>query len=120
MKKSAVITILGLVALGAVIIFVIKQGGNEKGENLDAFAQCLSQKGVAMYGSANCPHCQNEKNRFGEAFRYINYVECLSEPRRCVDQGINSVPTWLLANGQKLVGEQGLEKLAQASGCPLK
>lgn len=119
MKKSKVIIILGLAVLATVIIFAVKQSANESSNNLDAFAQCLTQKGLVMYGSATCPHCQNEKNRFGEAFQHVNYVECLTESKRCVEKGINSVPTWVLADGQKLVGEQGLEKLAVVSGCKI-
>ena len=53
--------------------------------NLDTFAQCLTDKGVTMYGSVNCPHCLSQKAMFGESFQYVTYVECTEEYERCAD-----------------------------------
>ncbi len=86
---------------------------------LDDFAKCLASKNITMYGTYNCPHCLNEKKAFGSSFQYVSYVECTQEPNKCVDAGIMEVPTWVFPDGKKLVGEQGLEKLSQESGCPL-
>ena len=57
----------------ALLIFIIwvlvselgGQSGSEQANALNAFAQCLSEKAVTMYGADWCPHCQNEKNAFG-------------------------------------------------------
>lgn len=84
----------------------------------DTFAKCLTAKGAIMYGANWCSHCQNEKKAFGESFKFINYVECPQNPKQCLDAGVNGYPTWIFSNGKKLVGEQGLKKLSQASGCP--
>src|ERR1041385_8352379 len=43
---------------------------------LDSFAQCVSAKGARMYGAWWCPHCADQKELFGFAFQYVNYVEC--------------------------------------------
>ena len=90
----------------------------------DAFAKCLTARGAVMYGADWCPHCQEEKAAFGAAFRFINYVECPAEPKRCLDAGVQSYPTWIFPaspaggpDGQKLVGRQGLTRLAEASDC---
>lgn len=72
-----------------------------------------------MYGAKWCPHCQNEKKAFGDSFRLVPYVECPDDPKKCLAAGINGYPTWVFPDGKKLEGEQGLEKLSQASGCPL-
>ena len=87
--------------------------------NLDNFAQCLADKKITMYGASWCPHCLNEKNRFGDSFRLVPYVECPDNIKMCLDLGINGYPTWILPDGKKLEGEQGIEKLSQESGCPL-
>ncbi len=87
--------------------------------NLDAFAQCLAGKEAAMYGADWCPHCQNEKRAFGNSFKFIPYVECPADPRRCLAAGIAGYPTWIFSDGRRLEGEQGLAGLAAASGCPL-
>lgn len=86
---------------------------------LDPFAQCLAEKGVIMYGADWCAHCQKEKKEFGSAFKYVPYVECPRDPKKCMEKGVDGYPTWILDNGKKLVGEQGLEKLARESGCLL-
>ena len=87
--------------------------------NLDEFAKCLAEKELTMYGADWCPHCQNEKNNFGESFQYVPYVECPDEPQLCIEKGIEDYPTWLLPDGTKFVGEQGLQKLSEISNCIL-
>jgi Zn ribbon nucleic-acid-binding protein len=98
--------------------------GTAKPSNLDAFAQCLTQKKVLMYGSSVCPHCADQKKLFGSSFKYVTYVECFVPGSRqgspaCVKADIHAVPTWVFPNGARLVGEQSLQMLSAATGCPL-
>lgn len=86
---------------------------------MDVFAKCVAAAGAVMYGADWCPHCQNEKNAFGESFKFINYVECPDNPNLCLQKGIKGYPTWIFGDGSALVGEQGLERLSQATACPL-
>lgn len=95
-----------------------------KAKNLDAFARCLTQKKTIMYGSAICPHCQDQKRMFGASFQYVTYVECFVPGSRqyspaCVKADVRAVPTWAFPNGARLVGVQPLEMLSAATGCPL-
>ncbi len=117
MNKKVFITIIvvGIAVLVGVLFF----GRNESKVNLDEFAQCLSDKGVTMYGAEWCAHCQNQKKEFGDSFRLVSYVECPQNTQTCLEKGISGYPTWILPDGQKLVGEQELEKLSQKTGCPL-
>lgn len=115
---SKVIIVFGaalVIAVGALILSSSGGGGSE----LDGFAQCLASKGATMYGAAWCSHCESEKKAFGKSFRFISYVECPDEPQRCIVAGVESYPTWIFSDGKKLVGEQGLLKLSQESGCEL-
>lgn len=112
--------------IGAAIIFSVAAGGiwwsraqSNEPHPLDGFAQCLAQNDVTMYGADWCPHCQNEKKEFGRAFKYVPYVECPENPKQCLELGIEGYPTWIFEDGRRLVGEQGLGKLAQESGCAL-
>lgn len=115
-----------LVGIIIIVIAILTAGAlwylsqpEETVASLDGFAKCLAEKKVTMYGAAWCPHCQNEKKAFGSSFKYVPYVECPAEPQRCVAAGIDGYPTWILGDGQKLVGEQGLQKLSAESGCAL-
>lgn len=85
----------------------------------DVFAQCLTEKGVVMYGADWCPHCQNQKKLFGSSFQYVAYVECPKEPKVCLEKNITGYPTWLVADGTRLEGEQSFLSLEQQSGCSL-
>lgn len=109
--------VLAGIALVGVFTFV---GGAPKEVNaaVVGLAQCLQGKGAMMYGTKSCPYCRAEKAAFGEAFQYINYVECTEEPNRCVAAGVEGVPMWTFTDGTRLEGAQGLEGLARASGCP--
>ena len=105
-----------LIVVGLYIFF--RSGGVPEGK-YDAFAQCLAQKGVTMYGAAWCQACQREKANFGSAFRFIPYVECPENAKQCLDLGIGCYPTWIFPGGKKLEGYQGLENLSRESGCEL-
>lgn len=85
----------------------------------DEFAQCLTEKGIVMYGAEWCSYCKAEKKAFGSSFRLVNYVECPDNPQLCLERGIEGYPTWMFADGRKLEGKQGLEKLSWESGCLL-
>ena len=92
---------------------------------LDPFAQCLKDKGAVFYGAFWCPHCQATKRMFGSAARLLPYVECSTPDGKeqlqiCKDKDIKGYPTWTFANSTTtLTGEQTLDALSSASGCPL-
>lgn len=127
--KFALVIVIVVVIVGIIVLSWFVLHGGESGENtpVAALAQCLAQKGATVYGAEWCPHCQNQKNMFGEAFKYISYVECPKNPAQCLAAGITGYPTWTfpstnsgqVANGSRLEGEQELGKLAEASGCAL-
>lgn len=115
--KLIVGTVVVLTAFIAGAVFTVGRGAVKEAAALEGFAQCLTQKGFTMYGAYWCPHCQNEKAAFGDAFKNVNYVECTKEPNRCVAAKIDGYPTWIGPEGLRLEGEQGVKGLSQASGC---
>ena len=117
-QMKILILIIVIAVLSAIYLFYSTKSQSTVGK-YDDFAKCLASKNITMYGTYNCPHCLNEKKAFGSSFQYVSYVECTQEPNKCVDAGIVEVPTWIFPDGRKLIGEQGLEKLSQESGCPL-
>jgi len=120
-KKNIFILIIGILVLGTIATIIIQSGETPavSSTKYDAFAQCLATKKLTMYGASWCSHCKAEKARFGDSFKYVPYVECTENPNECLAKGIESYPTWIDANGQKYVGEQGLEGLSKISGCQL-
>jgi hypothetical protein len=88
-----------------------------------ALAECLTSKGLKMYGTYWCPHCKDQKKEFGSAWSKINYIECSEQgnPRSqlkvCADAGIEGYPTWVTPDGSKLTGPQTFKALADKAGC---
>ena len=72
-----------------------------------------------MYGSFWCPHCEHQKELFGEAVELLPYVECDpdgvdSQAELCQEKEIQGYPTWEI-DGEFYVGGRSLEELAQLS-----
>lgn len=95
----------------------------DKGGVYAPLAKCLTKKGVRMYGAYWCPHCADQKEMFGEDFRFVNYIECdpkgeNNDAPRCQRDKIDSYPTWYFpATGYDSHGTKPLEKVAAMAGC---
>lgn len=108
--------LLGVGVFGALILAaVLKSNAPSKYDDL---AQCLTDKGVQMYGAHWCSACAQQKELFGSAFRKVEYVECSSPGSRTFDlcTDITSTPTWEGEEG-RLTGVRTPEALAQEYGC---
>jgi len=117
MKKIKKITRVSIIIL--VIISLLIVGCTNSPSLYDSFAQCLTEKGVTMYGTEWCPHCKNQKAEFGGSFQYVNYVDCDRSREVCDNAGVQGYPTWEI-EGQSYAGEQSLGRLASLSGCQLE
>ncbi len=77
-----------------------------------------------MYGAWWCPHCADQKETFGYAFQYVNYVECSPAGQRtlndvCKQAGVKNFPTWQFADGSRTEGTKPLAVLSDKTGCRL-
>jgi len=116
-----VIIVVAIVAVCAGLYLLLRHKQNSR---MDAFAQCLGTKGAKMYGAYWCPHCADQKEKFGSSFQYAPYIECgikgsHAEAQICVDAGVKHFPTWTFADGARVEGDHPLEFLGDATGCPL-
>lgn len=90
----------------------------------DEFAQCIKDSGTTFFGAFWCPHCQAQKAMFGSSARLLPYVECSTPDGEgrlqvCIDEGIESYPTWEYPDGTRQSGEVPLVTLAEKTGCTL-
>jgi len=112
-----------LISLLIVCAFVfVGCGSPEVDPRTEEIAKCLGEKGAKMYGAVWCGHCNSQKKGFGDAWEYINYIEC--DPQtdkegaiKCVEADLEGFPTWEFANGDRLLGRQNMEVLAEKAGC---
>ncbi|MFM7087793.1 MAG: hypothetical protein ACKOXO_12510 [Cyanobium sp.] len=85
-----------------------------------ALAEHLRARGVVFYGAYWCQHCFDQKVLFGQqAGDRLPYLECARDEagaRRCEQAGMTAYPTWVLPDGQRLIGVQSLQQLATWSG----
>ena len=123
MKKKSYLWI-GLIALLIIVPFGFYFYNQSTPGKLDAFAQCLGDKGATYYGAFWCPHCQAQNKLFGKSKPELPYVECSTpdgqgRTQQCIEAEINTYPTWEFADGERLLGEQELATLAEKTGCEL-
>ncbi len=116
--------ILGIVIFALLFgVAAIMRSGKNPGK-LDAFAQCLADRGAKFYGAFWCPHCQAQKALFGSSAKSLPYVECSTPDAQgqtaiCKEKNIQGYPTWEFADDTRQSGEIPLEKLSEKSSCPL-
>jgi len=86
----------------------------------EKLAKFLTEKGAVFYGAYWCPHCKDQKKLFGDALKFVNYVECdaagdNAKPDECRAQGVEGYPTWIY-QGKKYSGTRTLAELAEMVG----
>ena len=106
-----------LILLGGGVYFLTKD--SKPNPEIEKFAQCLAEKKLTMYGAYWCPHCQSQKKLFGDAFKYVPYVECTQQEKLCIEKKIDSYPTWIDNNDNRYSGELTFQKMSEITSCPL-
>lgn len=91
----------------------------------DALAQCIANSGTKYYGAFWCPHCQEQKRVFSKSAKLLPYVECSTPDQKgqtqvCIDQGIETYPTWIFADGTRETGVKTTEYLAEKTACTIE
>ena len=112
--------IVAIVLLGSVFLQSKGLSASSKDTWQAGLAKHLTEVKATMYGAYWCPHCMEQKELFGEAFKYINYVECdpmgrRANPALCHEKGIKVYPTWEI-KGNFYQGVRSLEELFKLSG----
>jgi hypothetical protein len=126
MKKIVIWGVVIFIILFGLMAFMRSRDNTEPvaNNNLDAFAQCLADKGVKFYGAFWCPHCQAQKKLFGSSEKLLPYIECSTPDSQgqtavCKEKKIEGYPTWEFADGTRESGELTLSALSEKSSCPL-
>ena len=92
----------------------------------DGFASCLKDRGVKFYGAWWCPHCEEQKEKFGASIDEVPYVECgvqgdtRAKTQVCKDANITHYPTWQFPpTGERFERVFTLQELSDRTGCSL-
>ncbi len=121
MNKKIILILVLLVFVGGVVWLIQTPG---KAGKLDTFATCIKDSGAKFYGAFWCPHCQNQKALFSSSAKNLPYIECSTPDGKgrlpiCVEQEVESYPTWKFPDGTVEKGEVSLERLSELTNCPL-
>lgn len=117
---------------------LLGEGESSNPTSLGEFAQALAEEGVRFFGAFWCPHCNRQKELFGDDENLLPFIEVTegdpavlgSVVLNAVGRGedltlnptgraVNSFPTWEFQDGTRLEGFQTLATLSQFSGIPL-
>jgi len=93
-RRNAIYAVLIVAAFGLAYYL-----GNRMQHKHDAFARCLTDRGVKMYGAFWCPHCVEQKK---------------SLARRS-----STLLTWSAVSKAKRTGDRRLAKMRTSSTIPL-
>ncbi len=120
-RRLAISVVLAVVVLGLAYYL-----DHRSQHQHDAFARCLTERGVKMYGAWWCPHCVEQKEKFRASFEYAPYVECgikgelHGEAQVCKDEKVQHYPTWQFPpTGERVERVFSLEELSDRTGCAL-
>jgi hypothetical protein len=121
------IIVLSVLLFGGLIAIATLAKKKDPGVDYSEFIGCLAEKQAKFYGASWCPHCKNQKARFGSSADVLSqkgvYVECSpdgssAQTQQCIDAKIESYPTWEI-NGERIAGELELKDLAEKTSCTL-
>jgi|SRR5450432_4837563 hypothetical protein len=119
-RTTVAVAAIIVIAFACVYYFARIRGNTR----YDAFAKCLTEKQVKMYGLYWCTHCAEQKEMFAASFKHVTYVECgikgsKDEEPTCKEAGVKNFPTWQFPDGSRKEGAQPLQVLSAQTGCSL-
>jgi hypothetical protein len=117
-NSTIALVVAAAVILALVYVYSTAAPGAPAGK-YDDFAQCLTQKGITMYGTEWCSKCKEQKAFFGTSFDHVNYMNCDWNKEMCRAIGVSGYPTWVI-DGKLYPGKVTLEELSSMSGCGLE
>ncbi len=122
-RMRVAIYILAAVAAALAIYLYVEQLP-PPAHKYDAFAKCIANTSTTFYGAFWCPHCAEQKNKFGTGAQYLPYVECSTpdgsaQNETCKAKGIAEYPTWYFPDGSTSTGVTSLNIISQKTGCAL-
>jgi len=110
------VTIAIILIIGIAAFFIIRGKTTVTTVSEDA-AKWIGNHSI-VYVQTGCIHCIEQEQLFGDNWKYINSVDCISSPENqqaCIVANIPGTPTWVI-NGKQYVGPQTIAKLETLTG----
>ncbi len=111
--KSNLITIAIIIVI--IVLSIILLSSGNKSEVPQSTSKCIGENS-ALFVQLGCPHCEDQKEMFGDNIQYINVTDCFYNKEECIYENITAIPTWKI-NSKYYLGVQNIEKLKELTGC---
>ena len=93
---------------------LIKSGSPEA-----QLARCINDKGIILYGTTWGSNTSRQLQAFGDASKYLNFIDCQKNKNACSRANIKENPTWFFPEGNiERSGFLRLDMLASFASCP--
>lgn len=116
-KYVIVFSLIALIIAGSIYYSIARQKADMTESEKELLAKCLTQKGIYLYGTINCPNCEVQKEKFGEAVKDIKYINCFIEEEICKIYSAQKIYPYWGMNGTAIVGPIPLDKLKERTNC---
>jgi|TARA_Y100000034_G_scaffold46233_1_gene56876 uncharacterized membrane protein YvbJ len=110
--------VFGLIVLIIIFSSFTVYSYMNKSSGYDDFTNCLSDKGVVVYGNDFCQYTNQQLNFFGKSKENLNYIKCFDDRELCDEKEIKITPTWEI-DGEMYEQVHDFERLSLLSGCEL-
>jgi glutaredoxin len=115
-----------LITIGIIVLILFIAGGVIFLKNTSFIVQDTVPEEVArwigehsiIYTQTGCSHCIEQENLFGDNWKYLNSVDCVSSPKNtqaCINANITVTPTWVI-NGKQYMGVHSIDTLKTLTG----
>ena len=94
-------------------IFIYKNINKETPQ--EKVMNCVASK-ATLYGTKYCPHCKNQKEILGTSLSLFVNIDCLDNPEKCDEAGVDRYPTWKI-NGKLYPGVKSINELKKLTNC---
>lgn len=115
-RINVFVTIAIILLIGIVVFFIIRGKTTVTTVSEDA-AKWIGNHSI-VYVQTGCIHCIEQEQLFGDNWKYIHSVDCISSTKNqqvCIVANIPGTPTWVI-NGQQYVGPQTIAQLEKLTG----
>ena len=120
-KRILITLIVGIVLISMFFIItnsITKYTGFSV-SNADAnFKKCLSEQGIVLYINTEKVSETLNDIELIQYFEYIKIKNCFRDKTACIQDKINSFPTWVIRDN-KINRDITSEELSELSGCKL-
>ena len=112
MKKKSLISLAVIAVVVIIAVIILTRSHPQPSGNV---AQCLGEKAI-LYVQLGCHACELQEDYFGEDYQYLNVVDCFFEREKCIEEGIQATPTWII-DGVQYKGARSVDELKELAGC---